>query len=188
MYFGKYHPGCGGGGEGNQGCKIARCAVERGNVEYCFRYIEYPCEKYEQIDEDDSFITHRNQKSDIEKAEKIGIEAYDKEQKKKMQILNYLLMNFNSGRRKALFCQAVNFTGLNAPHELRSHIEQCPYTTIKEKGVFSSERSRIIADYSSVSLTLRRKKAHVESSRISAHARGISQKKKKCQTRETRVN
>ena len=61
MYIGKYCPGCG-GGKGNQGCKIARCGIERGIVDYCFRCAEY-----------DSFITHRNQKTDLEKAKNIGI-------------------------------------------------------------------------------------------------------------------
>lgn len=107
MYIGRYCPGCG-GGDGNQGCKIARCGMERGNMDYCFRCSEYPCQKYEHIDENDSFITHRNQKADLEKAKNIGIDAYNNEQKEKMQILDYLLMNFNDGRKKTLFCQTVN--------------------------------------------------------------------------------
>lgn len=40
MFLGKY---CGGCGNGNQSCSIARCAMGRGNVEYCFRCAEYPC-------------------------------------------------------------------------------------------------------------------------------------------------
>lgn len=159
MFIGKYCPGCG-GGEGNQGCKIAGCAVERGNVDYCFCCAEYPCQKYEHIDENDSFITHRNQKTDLEKAKKIGIEAYNNEQKEKMEILDYLLMNFNDGRKKTLFCQTVNLLELEALCELLSRLEQCTYTTIKEKGAFATEQIIEIAGKSGVDMTLRRKKGN----------------------------
>ena len=66
MHLNKYCPGCG-GGEGNQSCKIAKCSLEHDGVEYCFRCREYPCEKYEHIDEFDSFITHSNRKADLKK-------------------------------------------------------------------------------------------------------------------------
>ena len=56
MFLNKNCPGCG-GGEGNQTCKIARCSIEHDGVEYCFQCGEYPCEKYEHIDDFDSFIT-----------------------------------------------------------------------------------------------------------------------------------
>ena len=69
---------------------------------------QYPCEKYQQIDEYDSFITHRRQKADLEKAMSIGIEQYNLEQQEKTQILSYLLSNYNDGRRKSFFCVAVN--------------------------------------------------------------------------------
>lgn len=69
MHLNKYCPGCG-GGEGNQSCKIAKCSLEHDGVEYCFRCREYPCEKYEHIDEFDSFITHSNRKADLKKSKR----------------------------------------------------------------------------------------------------------------------
>lgn len=68
MFIGKY---CGGCGNGNQSCKIARCSLEHGAPEYCYECECYPCEKYEHVDEFDSFITHRRQKADLEKAKRI---------------------------------------------------------------------------------------------------------------------
>ncbi len=67
MHISGYCPGCG-GGEGNQSCKIARCSMEHGRPEYCNECKEYPCETYEGIDAFDSFITHYNQKKDLEKS------------------------------------------------------------------------------------------------------------------------
>lgn len=47
------------GGEGNQSCSIAKCSLQHGNIKYCFQCENYPCEKYDNIDEFDSFITHQ---------------------------------------------------------------------------------------------------------------------------------
>lgn len=64
MLLGNY---CGGCGNGNQSCKIAKCSLEHERIEYCYECIQYPCEKYQHFDEYDSFITHRRQKADLEK-------------------------------------------------------------------------------------------------------------------------
>lgn len=104
---------CGGCGFGNQSCPIARCSLEHGKPEYCFQCSAYPCERYEHIDEWDSFITHRNQKSDMEKIQNTGEDAYNAEQIKKRQILDRLLSEYNDGRKKTLFCLAVNLLPLN---------------------------------------------------------------------------
>ena len=79
---------CGGCGNGNQSCKIAKCSLEHEGIEYCYECRQYPCEKYQHIDEYDSFITHRRRKGDLEKARSIGIEQYNLEQQKKTQILS----------------------------------------------------------------------------------------------------
>lgn len=102
MHIGSYCPGCG-GGEGNQSCKIARCSLENGNVEYCCQCSKYPCDKYEHIDEVDPFITHKNQKSNLYLMLKIGEEAYNSEQEKKQKLLEFFLSNCNDGRRKNFF-------------------------------------------------------------------------------------
>lgn len=48
MLLGSY---CGGCGNGNQSCKIAKCSLEHGEMEYCYECKQYPCEKYQHIDE-----------------------------------------------------------------------------------------------------------------------------------------
>ena len=88
MLLGNY---CGGCGNGNQSCKIAKCSLEHEKIEYCYECRQYPCEKYQYIDEYDSFITHRRRKADLEKARSIGIERYNLEQQEKVKILSYLL-------------------------------------------------------------------------------------------------
>lgn len=58
------------------------------------------------MDEFDSFISHKNMRWDLEKNDEIGIMAYQEEQKEKIEILRFLLENFNDGRKKAFFCLA----------------------------------------------------------------------------------
>ena len=89
MFLGEH---CGGCGNGNQSCRIAKCSLEHRKVEYCYECRYYPCEKYQHIDDYDSFITHRRQKADLEKAKNIGIEQYNLEQQEKNT--NSLLVTF----------------------------------------------------------------------------------------------
>jgi len=106
-------PGCGGEGflETHCTCSILPCC-ERKNIEYCFDCDEFPCKKYDGADSSDSFITHKNQFKDLEKAKQMGIEAYMKEQKEKISILEELLKHYNDGRRKSFFCIVVNLLEL----------------------------------------------------------------------------
>lgn len=99
---------CSGCGVDNQSCKIAKCSIEHGKIEYCFQCTSFPCDKYAHIDDFDSFITHHNQMNDMEKASQIGIPAYNAEQEEKRKLLDFLLSHYNDGRRKNLFCVAVN--------------------------------------------------------------------------------
>ena len=121
MFLGKH---CGGCGNGNQSCKIAKCSLEHGEVEYCYECENYPCEKYQHIDKYDSFITHKHQKRDLERAQNLGIEQYNLEQQEKIQILSLLLANYNDGRRKNFFCVAVNLLELSELREVIKHIQQ----------------------------------------------------------------
>ena len=159
MFIGKY---CGGCGNGNQSCKIARCSLEHGAPEYCYECECYPCEKYEHVDEFDSFITHRRQKADLEKAKRIGIAAYNAEQSEKIQILQELLDNFNDGRRKIFFCIAVNLLELSELREALAQIETYTKQTelpVKEKSLYAARVLQRIADRRHIKLRLCRKRS-----------------------------
>ena len=112
--------------------------MEHNGIEYCFQCNEYPCEKYEKIDKFDSFISHRNQKSDLEKARQIGIEAYNAEQEEKVEILGTLLAGYNDGRKKTLFCVAVNL-----PVHIVTELEQ--FIPLVRRQIF--QKNRIVHPY-----------------------------------------
>lgn len=158
MFLGKH---CGGCGNGNRSCKIAKCSLEHGKIEYCYECKFYPCEKYHNIDEYDSFITHRQQKSDLEKIQRIGIDKYNLEQQEKIQILNYLLSNYNDGRRKNFFCVAVNLLELSeikeAINQLKSNGELSSLP-VKEQCSYVTDVFQKIADKRGVKLKLIKKR------------------------------
>ena len=160
MFLNKNCPGCG-GGEGNQSCRIARCSMEHDNVRYCFQCSEYPCERYDHIDDFDSFITHRNRRSDMEKARVSGIAAYNAEQAEKAKILELLLSNYNDGRKKTLFCVAVNLLELQELRNVIGQLEGDPemeMRTLKEKSAFAAGLLQETAAKKNIELKLRRKK------------------------------
>lgn len=158
MYIGSYCPGCG-GGEGNQSCKIARCSLENGNVEYCCQCSKYPCDKYEHIDEADSFITHKNQKSNLDLILKIGEEAYNHEQEKKQKLLEFFLSNCNDGRRKNLFCLSVNLLDLQSIEKIAEKIKSnsdFDNQSIKERAEFACKELEKAAEEQGIELKLRK--------------------------------
>ena len=144
---------CGGCGFGNQSCPIARCSLQHGKPEYCFQCPEFPCERYDHIDEFDSFITHRNQKTDLKRMQQIGEDAYNTEQIEKRQILERLLADYNDGRKKTLFCLAVNLLALD---DLRTIFEDGDLNlSLGERAALMDKR---LKERSSVELKLRKKR------------------------------
>ena len=133
--------------------------MEHNGVEYCFQCNEYPCEKFEKIDKFDSFISHRNQKSDLEKVRQIGIEAYNAEQAEKAEILGILLAGYNDGRKKTLFCAAVNLLQIHELREVLGKIENksdLETLTLKEKSTFVAGLLQASAAMKNIDLKLRK--------------------------------
>lgn len=159
MKLGGHCPGC---GAGNGSCRLARCSLAHGEVEYCFQCGEYPCERYEHIDDYDSFISHRHQKADLEKARRIGIAAYNREQEEKVKILNMLLADYNDGRRKNFYCVAVNLLDIDDLHsileQIRNHTELNDMGA-KEKCAYVAGLFQELAERRNLSLKLRKKEA-----------------------------
>lgn len=158
MFLGNH---CGGCGNGNQSCKIAKCSLTQGKFEYCYECRNYPCEQYKNIDDYDSFITHRRQKSDLEKAQRIGIEEYNLEQQEKSKILSYLLSNYNDGRRKNFFCVAVNLLELSELQEIMKQLQfnnELSSLSAKEQCLYVVETFQKIANRKSIELKLIKKK------------------------------
>jgi len=156
-----YCPGCG-GGTGNQSCTIAKCSLQHGGVAYCFLCTEYPCGRYENIGEYDSFITHQRQLSDLARAQEIGMDAYNEEQSQKAEILQKLLSDYNDGRRKTFYFVAINLLSLQAIKDAMQKADKhvsLQALTIKDKADYVASLFQDIAVRQGLVLKLRKKPA-----------------------------
>ena len=159
MRLGGYCPGCG-GGAGNQSCAIAKCSLEHGGVPFCWACPEYPCSRYEDFDDGDSFVPHRNRRQDIAQAKEIGAEAYLVQLEEKRAILDALLADYNDGRRKTLFTTAVYLLPLEDLRSVMAALDSRPELAdqaIKERAIAAAELLREAADCRGVSLKLNKK-------------------------------
>ena len=157
MHLGGYCPGCG-GGAGNQSCRIAKCSLEHGGIQFCWECPEYPCAHYEGFDDGDSFVPHRNRAQDITQVQVIGVEAYLAQLEERRSILNDLLAGYNDGRRKTFFNTAVYLLPLERLRAVMEALHQEPSEQpVKERAKAAAELLQAAADRQGVSLKLNRK-------------------------------
>ena len=152
-------PGCAGEGfsDVHPTCGILSCC-QRKSLEYCFECDEFPCDKYNSWGDSDSFITHRNYFSDMEKAKRIGMNAYRAELDEKIGILETLLKNYDDGRRKGLICLAVNLLDLQDIKVVMKQIadETTPDMPLKERAKAASRLFEEMAQQRGILLKLRK--------------------------------
>jgi len=142
-------PGCAGEGSNHcEACKILACCLNKG-LEFCFLCTEFPCAKYDGVDAFDSFITHKNQRKNLEKAQKVGLDAYLDEQDEKIVFLRKLICRDSDERQIDLLCVAVNLLELQ---DVRTVMEQVEEGDGADAGQLFQE----MADRRQVPLKLRR--------------------------------
>ena len=139
-------------------CGVLSCSQRKG-LEYCYQCDEYPCKKYDNADQSDSFITHLKQLRDMEKAKTLGIDAYKIELDVKVSILETLLANYDDGRRKGFFCLAVNLLELQDVSSVMEQIacETRPEQSAKEKSATAVRIFQNMAERRERTLKLRKK-------------------------------
>ena len=152
---------CGGCGNGNQSCKIARCSLEQPErVEYCYQCGKFPCEKYEAMEEFDVFITHQNRMADLKRARELGPNPYRREQEERRGILDRLLAQYNDGRRKTLYCLGANLLPLERLREIMDALAADPAlgpASPKEKAETAAALFQTAAEECKIELKLRKK-------------------------------
>jgi hypothetical protein len=137
-------PGCGGPGFHlkHPTCAIITCNKKHDNIEYCFQCSSYPCKRYCKSSKADSFISYRNVIIDFKKANNNGIDNYKMELNEKVNILEYLIKNYNDGKRKGFYCVAINL--LNLP-DIKSIIDQIN-NKIKEQEISLKDKIELLID------------------------------------------
>lgn len=148
-------PGC-----GRPSCVYVKCAKEHGKVEYCGLCPDYPCEKYTKAEPYDSFITCRSVQRDFERLRRDGIEVFRTVLDEKVEILRFLLREYNDGRRKSFFCLAVNLLELEDIKTVKNELEENydENAPLRERGAQAAGLFRTMADKRGIVLKLNRKK------------------------------
>lgn len=153
---------CGGCGNGNQSCRIARCSLEQPEkVEYCYECGKFPCEKYEALEGYDVFITRQNQMGDLKRAKELGPNSYRREQEERRGILDRLLAQYNDGRRKTLYCLGTNLLPLETLRTILRTLEADPALRPagpKERAQAAAKLFQRAAEECKIELKLRKKK------------------------------
>lgn len=68
---------------GDQSCALQDAACHMGESRSAPSAENFPAARYEQAEEYDSFITHRNKRRDLEKVLQIGRDAYGESRRKR---------------------------------------------------------------------------------------------------------
>lgn len=119
-------PGCGGKDFNlkHPTCPVITCNKKHDNVDYCFQCTSYPCRRYMGPARADSFISYQNVIADFQKAAKDGLDAYKRELDEKVSIAEFLINNYNDGRKKSFYCNAANLLPLDALRDIMTEIDE----------------------------------------------------------------
>ncbi len=101
-------PGCGAADffSKHPSCGFLTCCAKNHGLEVCSECDDFPCKRFDTEKQGfDSFVTHRKVFHNHELIRKIGLNQFLIEQKQRIDILDYLMDNFDAGRSKSFFCQ-----------------------------------------------------------------------------------
>lgn len=101
-------PGCCGPDffEKHPSCGVITCCVKKKGLEICSECAEFPCSRFRDTGKQDSFVTYRNVISTLSFIRDNGIEDYLARQKRRMDLLQIMLSNYDDGRSKNFYCMA----------------------------------------------------------------------------------
>ena len=93
------------------GCTFITCAMKKKGIEFCLDCEENAvCEKWKKHREfskhRDSFVCYQKLEENIRFIQENGVDEFEKEQKKREQLLKDMLHEFNEGRSKSFYCIA----------------------------------------------------------------------------------
>lgn len=103
-------PGCGSEYRIAVGCPVITCCVKRRGLETCAECSDFPCQKYAhllQVEQFDSFVTHRKALPNLYFIKKHGLEAHMREINGRVKLLKEMLRKFNDGRSRSFYCVAT---------------------------------------------------------------------------------
>lgn len=108
-------PGCAGPGffDKHPSCSFITCCVKKRGLEVCGQCPEFPCPKFKGDEEyrraplSSSYPPDRKLLSNLRSIREKGIEAFAKQQGKRIALLESMIEGYDDGRSRSFFCRAA---------------------------------------------------------------------------------
>jgi hypothetical protein len=115
-------PGCAGSGfhDKHPTCSFITCCVKNKRLEVCSECSDFPCakfksaEEYKQVKESSSYPSCKKVLSNLYFIKEHGIKKFIEQQKKRIKLLEIMIVKFDDGRSRGFFCKAAIFHDLTA--------------------------------------------------------------------------
>jgi len=94
-------------------CSFITCCVKKKNLEVCAECLEFPCfkfksdDEYQQLKESSSYPSYKKVMPNLNLIKEHGIEKFIGQQKKRIELLEKMLANFNDGRSRSFYCKSA---------------------------------------------------------------------------------
>jgi len=94
-------------------CSLITCCVKKKNLEVCAECSDFPCskfksdEEYRQVKESSSYPSYKKVMPNLNFIKEHGIEKFIGQQKKRIELLEKMLANFNDGRSRSFYCKSA---------------------------------------------------------------------------------
>jgi hypothetical protein len=142
-------------------CKLYNCCFKKNGFATCAECGDFPCERYENFFDFDSFVSHKVCLPNLQQVKQVGLRKWLTEQSKRRRAVENLLANFNEGRSMSFFCLA---TALMPPEKLKQAVTEAKKqikrdklgeSDIKAKAKVVRSAIEDVASQSGISLKLR---------------------------------
>jgi len=94
-------------------CSFITCCVKKKNLEVCAECSDFPCskfksdEEYQQLKESSSYPSYKKVMSNLNFIKEHGIEKFVGQQKKRIKLLETMIVNFDDGRSRSFYCKSA---------------------------------------------------------------------------------
>ena len=144
-------------------CSIITCCVKKHKFETCAECNEFPCSKIDKWDKYDSFISHKVSLTNLELIKEKGMEQFLTQQKRRIELLETMLEEFNEGRSKSFYCIATALLPIEDIEKAlkesvkRIQDEKIDEKDLKTKSIILKEKLTKLAKDKYLDLKLKRK-------------------------------
>jgi len=94
-------------------CSFITCCVKKKNLEVCAECSDFPCskfksdEEYQQLKESSSYPSYKKVMPNSSFIKEHGIEKFVGQQKKRIKLLETMIVNFDDGRSRSFYCKSA---------------------------------------------------------------------------------